>query len=327
MNMKLSILKILVLILVVLVAVAGVLLLLPNSGAQQQHMDIAEPGTASQSPALETQESTAAGTGPADSPGQSASPGASAPATPTQKPAATPTAALTASPVPSPTSTLKDSPTAKPQDKPLAGLVIGVDPGHQAHSNKDLEPVAPGSSEMKAKVSSGTYGRFSGVKEHEVNLKVSLLLRELLEDAGATVVMTRTSADVDISNAERAELFNKKKVDIGIRIHCNGSDDPSVAGAFMLVPTENPYKDDCVAAAKLVLAEYGKATGISIKKGLTYRSDQTGFNWCKRPIINIEMGHMTNEEEDYKLTNSDFQKKMAKGIYNGILRYFEDKDG
>ncbi|MEL7601773.1 MAG: N-acetylmuramoyl-L-alanine amidase [Bacillota bacterium] len=317
--MKLSVLKILLLILTALVTAAGILLLSPDSGAEQQHLDIAVPGTASPYPAQDTPEGVVTSAGPAGSPEPSLSPGAQASPSPTPKPAPTIT--------PAPASSPKPSPTEKPQEKPLAGVIVGVDPGHQAHSNSDPEPIAPGSSEMKAKVSSGTYGRFTGVREHEVNLKVGLLLRDLLKDAGATVVMTRTTADVDISNAERAELFNKKKVDLGIRIHCNGSDDPSVAGAFMLVPTENPYKDDCVAAAKLVLAEYGKATGISVRKGLTYRSDQTGFNWCERPVINIEMGHMTNKEEDYKLTDADFQKKMAKGIYNGILRYFEDKGG
>ena len=316
--MKLSVLKVLILILTALVLTAGIFLILPDQEAEEQHMDIAAPGTISSpeqpSDGVVVSALPTAPDEPSLSPGGPASP----------SPAATkPSPTSTLAPTPSP----KPSPTAKSQEKPLAGLVIGVDPGHQAHSNSDLEPVAPGSSEMKAKVSSGTYGRFSDVREHEVNLKVGLLLRDLLKDAGATVVMTRTTADVDISNAERAELFNKKKVDLGIRIHCNGSDDPSVAGAFMLVPTKNPYKDDCVAAAKLVLEAYGKATGISVKKGLTYRSDQTGFNWCERPIINIEMGHMTNEEEDYKLTDSDFQKKMAKGIYNGILRYFEEKGG
>ena len=50
---------------------------------------------------------------------------------------------------------------------------IGIDPGHQAHGNSAQEAVAPGSSETKAKVSSGTYGRFTGVPEYEVNLDVS----------------------------------------------------------------------------------------------------------------------------------------------------------
>lgn len=229
----------------------------------------------------------------------------------------TPTPDITPSPTPEPT------PSPTPEPLPLSGVVIGLDPGHQAHSNNEQEPVSPGSTTTKKKVSSGTYGRFTGVAEHEVNLAVGLLLRDMLVDAGATVIMTRETADVDISNAERAQLFNKHEVDLGIRLHCNGSDDASIHGAFMLVPTENQYKEDCVRAAELILAAYGEATDISIRKGLTYRSDQTGFNWCDRPVVNIEMGHMTNESDDRKLTDSEFQPRMAKGIFNGIMYYFE----
>ncbi len=247
----------------------------------------------------------------------------------TPEPTATPTPEPTQKPTPTPTEKPTPEPTKKPDtssNKPLSGLVIGIDPGHQAHPNREQEPVAPGSSETKDKVSSGTYGRFTGVREYEVTLQVGLKLKDMLEDLGAKVVMTRTKNDVDLSNVERAKIFNKADVDLGIRLHCNGSNDPSVHGAFMLVPKSKdyPYYDECVRAAKKILAAYGEETGISVKKGITYRDDQTGFNWCERPAVNIEMGHMTNKEEDYKLTDKAFQKKMAEGIKNGILAYFED---
>lgn len=246
-------------------------------------------------------------------------------------PAPTPTPEVTPTPAPTAAVTPKVEASATPYTppkvagKPLSGYIIGVDPGHQKKDNKAQEPVAPGSAETKKKVSSGTYGRFSGTPEHEVNLNVGLHLQAMLQEAGATVVMVRETADVDISNVERALLFNEKKVDLGVRLHCNGSNDPSVAGAFMLVPKTNPFKAECDKAAKLILESYGEATGIGIKKGITVRSDQTGFNWCERAIVNIEMGHMTNEEEDYKLSNKEFQKKMAVGVFEGILRYFEQR--
>ena len=232
---------------------------------------------------------------------------------------------------PSPTPTASPKPTKKPQngsdEKPLSGLVIGVDPGHQAHSDSDMEPVAPGSSTMKKKVSSGTRGVATGVYEYEVNLAVGLLLRDMLEEAGATVVMTHTKANVNISNIERAEIFNDNLVDLGVRLHCNGNTDHSVRGAFMLVPKSKsyPYYGDCVLAAKAILKAYGEETGLNTEKGITYRSDQTGFNWCTRPITNIEMGHMTNVDEDGLLTDADFQVKMARGIYKGIVAYFKEK--
>ncbi len=242
--------------------------------------------------------------------------------------AASPSGAPGTAPNTTPNTTQVDAPTPSPapteEPLPLAGIVIGLDPGHQLHSNRETEPVAPGSKEMKKKVSSGTQGVKSRVPEHEVNLAVGLLLRDMLEQAGATVYITRTTADVDISNIERARFFNDHMVDLGVRLHCNGTEDGSVTGAFMLVPASKsyPFYEENIRAAELILEAYGEATGIGVKKGITYRSDQTGFNWCERPVVNIEMGHMSNPEEDMKLTDPEFQKKMAKGVYNGIIAYF-----
>ncbi len=193
---------------------------------------------------------------------------------------------------------------------PLSGLVIGLDPGHQAKGNSGKEPVAPGSSEKKAKVTSGTQGKWSKVPEHEVNLKVALLVRDLLEEQGATVVMTRQTADVDISNVGRAQFFNDQKTDFALRLHCNGSENSSDHGAFVIVPTEGEHKKQCDAAAKKLIDAYCAETGAK-NMGLRAMGNQTGFNWCNRMVINIEMGYMTNKEEDALLTDSDYQVKMA----------------
>jgi N-acetylmuramoyl-L-alanine amidase len=246
-------------------------------------------------------------------------PEASAAKTPTAEPS--PSVAASASPSAEPSKIPENETNAGPLD----GVVIGLDPGHQAHGNSEPEPVAPGSSETKPKVSSGTAGVASGVDEHVVNLNVALKLRDMLKEAGAKVVMTRTTADVDISNVERAQLFNEKKVDLGIRIHCNGIDDSSVRGAFMLIPESNPYEDDCKLAAKLIIKNYTETTGIK-KLETQVRSDQTGFNWSERPIVNIEMGHMSNPDEDLLITDKDFQTTMAEGIYKGIVEYFKEKE-
>lgn len=207
---------------------------------------------------------------------------------------------------------------------PLEGYIIGIDPGHQSKGNSEQEPISPGSNKTKKKVSSGTQGRFTGVPEYQVNLDVALLLRDLLVEQGATVVMTRETNDVNISNIERAQYFNEYETDYALRLHCNGSEDKTVHGAFMLVPTENPYLEDCDLAADLLINSYCEATGAK-NLGITKRSDQTGFNWSERMVINIEMGHMTNREEDEKLSNPEYQKKMAQGLCNGILEYFEIK--
>ncbi len=243
----------------------------------------------------------------------------------TQTPEASPTPETSTAPQASASPSPSKEATPKPteESKKLSGKIIGLDPGHQGKGNSEKEPQAPNSDTMKAKVTSGTAGVASKVDEHTVNLAVALKVRDLLEEQGAEVIMTRTSADVDISNVQRAKLFNEKNVNLGVRIHCNGSENSADKGAFMLVPTKNPYLENCNTAAKYILEEYIKATELK-DKGITKRSDQTGFNWCERLIVNIEMGHMSNPTEDELLTDKEFQSKMAKGIYNGIVKYFEN---
>ena len=209
---------------------------------------------------------------------------------------------------------------------PLTGFVIGLDPGHQAQEDHDTEPIAPDAEEQTEKCPAGTRGAVSDVYEYRVNLDVALKLKALLEANGAKVVMTRSADDVHLSNRERAEIFNRSEVDLAIRLHCNGTDDPSVRGAFMMVPTKSrtAYFAESVRAATAIIERYCAVTGLPVRKnkGVTYRSDQTGFNWCERPIVCIEMGYLSNEKEDLLLTNASFQDKMAFGILDGVLSYF-----
>ena len=258
---------------------------------------------------------------------QAPSPSASETPAPTPETQVVPVA-KTEAPTEEPTDTPEPTPAPEP---PLSGIKIGLDPGHQTHPNRETEPVAPESEEQKAKCSAGTRGVVSEVYEYEAVLLVAKKLAALLEAQGATVVLTRTENDVNISNRERAEFFNEHAVDLAIRLHMNGTDDPNVRGAFMLVPTRDhtAFYAENVRAAKAVIEHYCKETGLETRKGggVTYRADQTGFNWCTRPIICIELGHMSNETEDLLLTNDAFQDKMAVGILSGILAYFSDEGG
>ena len=202
----------------------------------------------------------------------------------------------------------------------LTGVKIGIDPGHQAHGNSAQEAVAPGSSETKAKVSSGTYGRFTGVPEYEVNLAVSLKLREALEALGCEVYMTRETNDVDISNQERAIMMNELGVDLVLRIHCNGSTNESAQGIGLYIRATGTNADECMRAAEALLPAMVEATGAE-SDGIFRRDSYTGLNWSEVPSILVEMGFMTNEEEDYKLNDPAYQDQLVAGMVEGVCAY------
>lgn len=206
----------------------------------------------------------------------------------------------------------------------LEGFVIAIDAGHQAYGNSDTEPIGPGASETKAKVTSGTSGVTTGTPEHEVNLAVALLLRDELEARGATVVMIRETADVDISNSERAAIANDANADLFVRLHCDGSESSSSNGFSTLVPGLNDWTaaivEESAVAASYVQAAAVAATGAA-DLGIVERTDLSGFNWCEVPTILCEMGFLTNAEEEAKLIDPDYQALLAQGIAQGISDY------
>ncbi|MCL2060330.1 MAG: N-acetylmuramoyl-L-alanine amidase [Oscillospiraceae bacterium] len=208
----------------------------------------------------------------------------------------------------------------------LAGKTICIDPGHQRKQNSDLEPIAPGNSVKKAKVSSGTAGIATGDTEYALNLAVAMKLKDMLEAAGATVVMTRTSNDVDISNVERAVIGNDANADLAIRIHADGSTNRETKGASMLVPSSKHIGEELAQESKkagqIVMDEIIAATGAR-NRGVVTRDDLTGFNWSTVPVILIEMGFMSNADEDRLLSTDEYRTKMATGLFNGCAAYFK----
>ena len=205
--------------------------------------------------------------------------------------------------------------------------LVAVDAGHQSRANTQKEPNGPGSSEKKVKVTGGTQGKFTGQTEYELNLAVAKKLKTVLEKRGYKVLMIRESNDVNISNVERAQIANKKKADVFIRIHANGSDNSGANGAMTICQTsQNPY---CKATYKksrklsdCVLNGIAKNTGCR-KEGVWETDTMTGINWCQVPVTIVEMGYLSNQKEDRLLATDSYRKKMAVGIADGIDEYFK----
>ncbi|MCC8138144.1 MAG: N-acetylmuramoyl-L-alanine amidase [Clostridiales bacterium] len=208
------------------------------------------------------------------------------------------------------------------------GYTVAIDPGHQGSwvDMTDTEPIGPGSSEMKAKSTTGTQGSYTGIPEYELNLEISLLLRTELEARGYEVILTREDNDTAISNAERATLAYEEGGDIYVRIHANGSDNSGANGALGMVPSpSNPYvgelSEESYRLAECILEAYCRTAGFE-SLGVQYYDNMTGINWSKIPVMILEMGFMTNESDDLRMADPDVQELMVQGIADGIDAYF-----
>ncbi len=207
------------------------------------------------------------------------------------------------------------------------GKMVAIDAGHQAQGDSTQEPIGPGASQTKARVASGTSGCVSKVPEYQLNLTVAIKLRDELQKRGYSTYMIREDNEVNVSNAERAQLASQSGADILVRIHANGSEDSSVSGALTMAPSSsNPYVDsqvvqECQKLSQLVIDSFCAATGAN-NQGVYQTDEMSGLNWCTIPATLVEMGYMTNPDEDARMQTEEYQALMVQGIADGIDSYF-----
>lgn len=206
--------------------------------------------------------------------------------------------------------------------------IICIDPGHQLKGDSNTEQIAPNSGSYKIRVSSGTAGVATKKPEYELNLEASLKLKHILESRGYKVLMTRETHDVNISNKERAIFANENNADMVVRIHADGSNNSGVTGASILIPSQNGQYTSAIFNDSSECAKYVNQNmqnnGFKVN-GIFERSDLTGFNWSRVPVVLVEMGFMSNYTEDQNMASPKYQEKMMKCIADGLDQYFKNK--
>lgn len=214
----------------------------------------------------------------------------------------------------------------KDENKKKEKYLICIDPGHQEKGDWKGEPIGPDSPYQKARVSSGTAGISTKKPEYVLNLEASEILKHILISKDFDVIMTRESHNVNISNMERATFANDKNANMVIRIHADGSDDTSITGASILIPSQKGKYTSSIFKSSYECAKLIKdkmdAGGFKVN-GIFERDDLTGFNWSKVPVVLVEMGFMSNYNEDEMMSNKDYQKKMMQSIADGVEEYFK----
>jgi N-acetylmuramoyl-L-alanine amidase len=205
-----------------------------------------------------------------------------------------------------------------PAEKYLAGLVIVLDPGHGASDGK-TDP---------------TYKRGpTGVMEDHMNLRTALLLRKLLVDAGATVLMTRET-DALVTHQERADVANNYRgedgrgADLFISVHHNYSDNPQSNYTSVWYHGEVDWNGMELDVGRYVAHALGRHLRTDVAKTSPLLSDQlmykSGFamlRLTKVPAILCEISFYSNPEEEKRLADATYNLRAAYAIYEGLCEW------
>jgi len=222
--------------------------------------------------------------------------------------------------------------SASPASLPLAGEVVGVDPGHNGGNfthTADIAHLIWNGREWEACNTTGT-ATDAGYTEARFNFNVASYLRADLVADGARVVMTRTSDDgVGPCVNERAAIINAAHADVGIAIHADGAA-PSGHGFAILVPVADGPNDKIIAASA-TFADDLRATmlaGTSMPvsnydgvDGIQPRDDLAGLNLVQVPMVLIEVGNMRNATDASLQVNPAFQQEVARAILAAIVKF------
>lgn len=197
--------------------------------------------------------------------------------------------------------------SAKEYEPTLLGKTIYIDPGHGG--------IDPGAI-------------YKEIKESEINLSISKVLKEELEKYGATVYLTRNgNYDLSENNSQnkkrndltaRSRLINESMCDMYISIHLNSDSSPTWYGAQVFYTTKNEENKKIAEIMQNLLKE-----NLNTKREAKNIKNTYLYERITRPGILVEAGFISNPNDRYLLNKTEYQQKIANVITQGVLKYLK----
>ena len=225
--------------------------------------------------------------------------------------------------------------------------VVFIDPARQITEDTSVEPMSPeidapsltdtgeyatstsaSSAGMKAKMTAAAVGVSSGTFEYDITMAVAQYLNSELVKRGYTVYLSRTTNNVNLSNAKRAQMANSCGAEIYVKLEASYSRDAAAKGELGFITTStNSHNGDlyqnnyelCYDILKKTCEETGAQ-----RMGIYETDNLTSLNYCDMPATVLNMGFLSNELDDRDLNTEEYQKKMAIGLAEGIELYFQE---
>ena len=199
-----------------------------------------------------------------------------------------------------------------PYTRHLKGFKICLDPGHGGQGHVPDYKRGP-----------------TGVREAEVNLRVAFHLREMLQQVGATVIMTRDD-DSYVSLPVRSQIANESSADFFISLHHNGIDNPKVNYTSTWYHGDADDSRQSLDLARYIQQGVSDALQLPTSPASGLYSDKlitaSGFGvlrLTKCPAVLCEASFLSNPEEEARLKEEGYLRKEAYGYFLGIARYVE----
>lgn len=205
----------------------------------------------------------------------------------------------------------KDEDNKNPVTRPPANTgekIVVIDAGHGGQDPGAL----------------GTDSKGKEHKEKDLNLEIAKRVRDILEENGITVIMTR-DGDTFPTLTDRSDIANAHQAVIFASIHANSATSDTVSGFEVYYSTQNNSEDTGISSQQLAKAVASAIDDeISIRNRGVKTADHIVTKTSIMPAILIEVGFMSNPDELSLMLTDDFRSSFSQGIANGIMKVFDD---